>query len=95
MGPDLTDHRWMYAKTLGLGLIALLSAGLLLAERFDLRTAFLLALLAWSCARFYYFCFYVIEHYIDPGYRFAGIISAISHLARRRTGSPPLSQSDD
>jgi hypothetical protein len=27
----------------------------------------------WSFARAYYFAFYVIEHYVDGSYRFAGL----------------------
>jgi len=28
----------------------------------------------------YYFCFYVIEKYIDPSYRFDGLISVARYL---------------
>jgi hypothetical protein len=46
---------------------------LLLAESPSLRTAFLLALTVWASARAYYFAFYVVEHYADPNFRFAGL----------------------
>ena len=46
------------------------------------RTAVLLAVAVWSFARAYYFAFYVIEHYIDPSYRFAGLVSLLRYLAR-------------
>jgi hypothetical protein len=55
------------------------AAGLLL-ESPTLRTAVLLALAVWCFARFYYFCFYVIEHYVDPTYRFAGLWSFARYL---------------
>ena len=32
-----------------------------------------LALVIWCFCRFYYFAFYVIERYVDPGYKFSGL----------------------
>ena len=56
-------------------------------------SALLLATAVWCFARFYYFAFYVIEHYVDPGYKFAGLGSFVAYLFRRRKGtgasSPP------
>jgi hypothetical protein len=48
------------------------------------HTALLLALAVWSFCRAYYFAFYVIEHYVDSGYRFAGLISFCRYLFRKR-----------
>jgi hypothetical protein len=64
-----------------LGLLA--SAGLLL-ESPTLRTAALLVIAVWSFCRLYYFAFYVIEKYVDPGYRFAGLGSFVVYLLKRR-----------
>ena len=63
----------------------LASAGLLF-DRPTLRTALLLSLAVWCFARFYYFCFYVIEHYVDPGYRFAGLWSFAQYVVGKRRG---------
>jgi hypothetical protein len=52
-------------------------------------TALLLAVAVWSFARFYYFAFYVIEHYVDPGYRFAGLWDFVRYLLRRRKRQTP------
>jgi hypothetical protein len=49
----------------------------LLAECPTLKVAFLLLVAVWSFARFYYFAFYVIEHYVDSSYRFAGLGSFV------------------
>jgi len=38
----------------------------------------------WGFARFYYFAFYVIEHYVDPTYRFAGLIAFAQYLLRKQ-----------
>jgi hypothetical protein len=48
------------------------------------KTAVLLALAIWSFCRFYYFAFYVIEKYVDPRYKFSGLISFARYLFRRR-----------
>jgi len=37
----------------------------------------------WAFCRLYYFMFYVIEHYVDPGYRFAGLWSFVVWACRR------------
>lgn len=83
---DITHPKLLYAKGLLLVAAGLLSAVLLLLERPTLRTALLLALSVWCFARAYYFAFYVIERYIDPGYRFAGLWSLARFVVRRRNG---------
>ena len=65
--------------------IALASA-ILLAEHPNLKSAALLAVAVWAFARAYYFAFYVIEHYLDPGYRYQGLLSFARHLIRRGKG---------
>jgi hypothetical protein len=44
----------------------------------------LLVISVWSFCRFYYFAFYVIEHYVDSGYRFSGLWSFAVYLLRLR-----------
>jgi len=87
---DLKSARLMYLKAalfLAAGLAA--SAGIL-AESMSARTAFLLSVTVWSFCRLYYFAFHVIEHYIDPGYRFAGLGSLLVYLfQKRKPGTPP------
>ena len=61
--------------------LGLLSGGLLILDRPSLRVAVLLAVSIWSFCRFYYFAFYVIEHYVDPNFRFSGMVSFARHLA--------------
>ena len=81
---DLTDPRAIYAKG-GLFLATgLLASALLLAERPSLKVAALLTVAVWSFARAYYFAFYVVERYVDPGFRFAGLGSFLRYLCRRR-----------
>jgi len=83
--PDLTDPRVIKLKGLLLLFLGLLSAGLLIAEAPSLRRVALLAVAIWSFCRFYYFAFYVIERYVEPGYRFAGLWAFARYLLQRRT----------
>jgi hypothetical protein len=70
---------WLF---LGLGLVAGILAFL---ESPTLRQAFYLAVTIWAFCRFYYFAFYVLERYVDPGYRFAGLWAFAHHVWTRRT----------
>ena len=62
----------------------MLAAGLLLLEHPNWRDAALLAMAIWCFCRSYYFAFYVIEHYIDGEYKFAGLWSFVRYLLTRR-----------
>jgi hypothetical protein len=79
---DLTNPAWIKAKGLLFLLAGLLSAALLFFERPTLRVAVLLAIAVWSFCRFYYFAFYVLQRYVDPAYRFSGLLSPVRYLVR-------------
>lgn len=74
----------MYAKSVGFGLILLLACSLLLDRSPRASTLVLLLCVIWASARLYYFFFYVLGRYIDPGYRFAGVIDALGHIVSGR-----------
>jgi hypothetical protein len=82
----LTNPKVLYAKA-GMFVIGgvLASAGVLL-EHPTLKVGLLLALAVWCFARAYYFAFYVVQHYADPGYRFAGLGSFLRYALGRRRG---------
>lgn len=82
---NLRSPRVLYLKGLLFLCLGLLAAVLLLAEHPSLRTAALLAMAVWAFARAYYFAFYVVEHYIDPGFRYEGLFAFVRYLIRRRT----------
>ena len=83
---DIRNPRWLYFKAFLLLLIGFLASAILLLDAPRWRTAALLGLAVWGFCRAYYFAFYVIEHYIDPNYRFAGIIDFARYaLSRDRT----------
>ena len=83
---DLTSPRIIKLKGFLFFLLGVLSSVLLLLPEFSLRNALLLAITVWSFCRFYYFAFYVIEHYVDPQYRFAGLADFAKYMMRRKTG---------
>ena len=70
---DLTNPRIIKLKGALFVVLGALSSALLLFEAPSLRVALLLGVAIWSFCRAYYFAFYVIEHYVDPAFRFAGL----------------------
>ena len=72
---EITSPTSIKIKGLLFLFLGLLSGALLVLERPSLRVAVLLTISIWSFCRFYYFAFYVIERYVDPTFRFSGIIS--------------------
>jgi hypothetical protein len=77
---DLTNPRWIKVKAALFLILGLGSSLVLLIEHPDWRVATLLLISLWSFCRFYYFAFYVIEHYVDPGFRFSGLWSFLRYL---------------
>ena len=82
LGDDLPKG-WILIKGAAFLILGLLSSGLLLVLHPDLRTFALLAIAIWAFCRLYYFCFYVIEHYVDPEFRFSGLGSFLSWMFKR------------
>ena len=80
---DLKSPTAIYLKGFLFLIAGITAGGLLIAEAPTLRVAALLAIAVWSFCRAYYFAFYVIEHYVDPGYKFAGLGSFVVYLWRR------------
>jgi hypothetical protein len=85
---DITSPKWLYFKGALFLATGLFASVLLLVESPTLLTAFLLFVAIWSFCRLYYFAFYVIEHYIDPGYKFAGLTDFVRYVWRRRKTGP-------
>ena len=81
---DLKSPRLIYLKGGLFLLLGCLSAALIVAEHPTLKLTLLLALSIWSFCRCYYFAFYVIQHYVDPRYKFAGLFSFARYLLTGR-----------
>lgn len=82
--PDLQSTRLIYLKAGLFVAIGVAASTLLLLLYPDLRVGLLLALAVWAFCRAYYFAFYVIEHYIDGEYKFAGLASFVRYLIANR-----------
>ena len=86
---DLRSPKLIWLKGILFLIIALTSAGLLWAETPTLKTALLLALAIWAFCRAYYFAFYVLERYVDPQFRFAGLWSVVRYILQKRNHKAP------
>lgn len=80
---DLRSKHLIVLKGVLFLAILVMSGGLVLASLPGWRTACLLALVAWSSARFYYFLFYVLERYVDSRLKYAGVLALIQELVSR------------
>ena len=81
---DITSPKVLYIKAGLFVLAGLLASGQILIDVPTFKVAALLALAIWCFARAYYFAFYVIEHYVDPTYKFAGLWSVVRYAMDRR-----------
>jgi len=81
---DLKSKSLIVLKGLLFLFMALMCAVILIAQSPTLTTVLLLALLIWSSCRFYYFLFYVLEKYVNPTMRYAGILDLLQGMKRRR-----------
>lgn len=87
---DIRKPWLLYAKAGLLLTTGLLASALLLVENPSYTTALLLAVAVWAFCRSYYFAFYVIEHYVDPGFRYAGLLDFSRYaIGRKRESSKP------
>lgn len=77
---NLTSAAWIKLKGALFLLLGLLCATLLLLERSSLRDALLLVVAVWSFCRFYYFAFYVMEKYVDTGFRYSGLLDFARYM---------------
>lgn len=85
---DITSKKLLIVKGGLFVALGLLASGVILLLYPDLRLALLLAVAVWAFCRAYYFAFYVVQHYIDPEFRFAGLGSVLAYLWRRRSRPP-------
>ena len=84
LGRDLASPAWLYLKAAGFLVIGLSAAALILLQMPRWDVAAYLAISVWAFARSYYFAFYVIEHYIDPEFKYAGLIHFCRYQVRKK-----------
>ena len=81
---DLKNPKLIFAKGFLFLFIGVAASALVLIEAPSLRVGVLLALAIWGFCRFYYFAFYVIQHYVDPTFRFSGLLAFALYCLRGR-----------
>jgi type IV secretory pathway TrbD component len=89
---DITSPRVLYLKGALFVVTGVLASAAILVDHPSWKVAGFLGLAIWAFARAYYFAFYVIEHYVDPAQRYAGLGAFLRYLIRRRAesrGAPP------
>ena len=88
---DLRSPKLIWLKGILFLILGLTAAALLWLETPTFQRAILLALTTWASCRAYYFAFYVLERYVDPGFKFAGLGSLVRYiwLNRSRKGPRP------
>jgi len=81
---DIKNPTWIKLKAALFLVLGVSAFGLALADRPTFKFVLLLTVAVWSFCRFYYFVFYVIEHYVDPSFRFSGLLSFARYLLSKR-----------
>ena len=65
-------------------ILGLMAVGLLILQSPDWTTVGLLLIVIWTFSRFYYFAFYVLHHYADKSFKYAGLLDLIRYLVGKR-----------
>ena len=81
---DIKNPKLLWAKGFLFLVLGLMTAGLILLETPSVKIALLLCVSIWAFCRAYYFAFYVIQHYVDPTYRFSGLVSFLRYRLEKR-----------
>lgn len=77
---DIKSPTLLYLKGALFLLLGALAVIAILIQYPNWQLAALLAIAIWSFCRAYYFAFYVVQHYIDPRFRYAGLVAFARHL---------------
>ena len=81
---DIKNPTVIWVKGVLFLLLGLLASVLLVLHSPNVTVVLLLCLSVWAFCRFYYFAFYVIEHYVDSNYRFSGLLSFLHYAMFKR-----------
>jgi len=81
---DLKNPRLIKLKAFLFFLIAAGASLLLILRTPEAVSVLLLGLALWAACRCYYFAFYVLHHYVDPSFRYSGLLSLIRYLFKSK-----------
>lgn len=80
---DIKNPVALRAKGLGFALIGILSSAILISQFQHWLSAAMLLITIWAWCRFYYFLFYVLEHYAGRKRPYAGVLDALTAIFRQ------------
>lgn len=86
---NLTNPRLIRIKGGLFLMLGLLASLLVVAQLPDVRYAGVFMIAVWAFCHAYYFAFYVIEHHVDPNYRFAGLLEFVRYATFGRSSDQP------
>ena len=95
MSRDINTVWLLWGKCCLFVALGTLAAALVWVQAPTAFTAVMQTLMVWAFCRAYYFCFHVLQRWVDPTFRFAGLSSLLKHLAQKkggRTGVGPGAQ---
>lgn len=92
---DIRSATWIYAKGILFVLLSIIAGTGLMIQAPRLEVLALLVICIWASCRAYYFAFYVIEQYVDPSFRFSGLIDFGTYLLKRDRETDAAEPRDD
>ena len=92
---DIKSRRLLIAKGLLFLILGILAIAAILFESWNLQTAVLLLIAIWAFCRFYYFLFYVLEHYAGSNRKYAGLFDAILYVLRSKNDADKAAPPND
>jgi hypothetical protein len=84
---DLKSAKAIHTKGWLFLVIAIIASTGLLIQILSWQNVVILAIALWSACRWYYYMLYVIEKYVDPSFKFAGLGSFFRYMLNKR--EPP------
>ena len=81
---DIKNPAILWTKAFLFLLLGLLASALVIMRAPSITILLLQLLSVWAFCRFYYFAFYVIQHYIDPTYRFSSLLAFLRYMCSKR-----------
>lgn len=80
---DLKSKKLIYLKGFLFLFGGIVASAIILIDHPAWKTAAMLGVAVSCFCRAYYFAFYVIEHYVDSKYKFAGLGSFMKYLLKK------------
>jgi len=80
---NLTNPKLIKLKAALFLVIVVVASTLLLWRTPEFTSVLLLGVALWAACRCYYFAFYVLQHYVDPEFRYTGLWDMVRAMRRK------------